>query len=75
MDERIARLHNVWAILICKNNGQPITQKELGNIVCLGTKALFRYAKVKTLIVQAVREDKQERQERYFQERREEKIQ
>lgn len=62
------------SIHICKHNGLAITQQKLSDMVGLSTNGLLRYAKVKTLIVQAVSEDKQERQERYFQEQQEEMI-
>jgi transcriptional regulator with XRE-family HTH domain len=62
------------AIHICKNNGIAITQEKLSDMVGLGRNTLLRYAKVKALIVLTVSEDKQERQERYFQERQEEMI-
>ncbi len=63
------------AILVCKNNGQPITQKKLSDMVGLGTHTLLSYAQVKALIAQTVGEDKKERQERYFQERQDEMTQ
>jgi transcriptional regulator with XRE-family HTH domain len=65
----------VESINTCKNNGIAITQEKLSDMVGLNLSALFRYTKVKTLIVQAASEDRQERQEHYFKEQQEEMIQ
>ena len=63
------------AIQVCKNMGQPITQKKLSDMVGLGTHTLLSYAQVNVLIAQTVGEDKQERQVRFFQERQDEMTQ
>lgn len=60
------------AICVCKNNGQPIMQGILSDMVGVSPSALLRYPLVRALMTQAVSEDKQERQERCFQVRQEE---
>jgi transcriptional regulator with XRE-family HTH domain len=55
------------AINACKNNGQPITQKKLSDMVGVSPFALLRYPQVRALMTQAVSEDKQEQQEHRFQ--------
>ena len=60
------------AIHACKNSRQPITKEKLSNMVGVGCSALHRYPQVRSLMTQTVSEDKQERQERRFQERQEE---
>ena len=60
------------AITACKASGQPITNVRLSGMVGVGRSALRRYPEVRTLMTQAVTEDKQQRQDHRFQAREEE---
>ena len=60
------------AIHACKVNGQPITKVRLSGMVGVERAPLLRYPQVRALMTQAVKEDKQQRQERRFQAREEE---
>lgn len=72
--ERAEELLNLVkdTINVCKASGQPVTTERLSGMVGVNRAALHRYPEVRTLMTQAVTEDKQQRQERGFQSREEE---
>ncbi|MGZ6367321.1 MAG: hypothetical protein ACXWPS_15320, partial [Ktedonobacteraceae bacterium] len=62
------------AITTCKVSGQPIRNVRIADIVGVDSATLRRYPEVRTLITQAIAEDKRI-QERRFRAREEEKMQ
>ncbi len=60
------------AINECKARGEPITKERVSGMAGVNRATLFHYPEVKTLMTQAVTEDKQQRQDHRFQAREEE---